>query len=93
MRIYADNAATTKISDGALRAMVECAQKYIGNPSSLHTSGQLAAEELYRCREKMASLLGANEAREIYFTSGGSAANSIALIGAEPFFSVRVVKR
>ena len=48
MRIYADNAATTKISDSALRAMVECAQKYIGNPSSLHTSGQLAAEELYK---------------------------------------------
>ncbi len=79
MRIYADNAATTKISDSALRAMVECAQKYIGNPSSLHTSGQLAAEELYRCREKMAGLLGANEAREIYFTSGGSEADNQAI--------------
>jgi cysteine desulfurase len=79
MRIYADNAATTKISDTALRAMIECAEKYIGNPSSLHTSGQLAAEELYRCRQKTAELLGANEAREIYFTSGGSEADNQAI--------------
>lgn len=79
MRIYADNAATTKISEKALRAMVECSQNFIGNPSSLHTSGQLAAEELNRCRTKMAELLGAAEAREIYFTSGGSEADNQAI--------------
>ena len=79
MRIYADNAATTKISKAALQAMIDCADKFPGNPSSLHTSGQLAAEELYRCRSKMAELLGASEAREIYFTSGGSEADNQAI--------------
>ncbi len=79
MRIYADNAATTKISKNALRAMVECAENFHGNPSSLHTSGQLAAEELERARAKIASLIGAKEAREIYFTSGGSEADNQAI--------------
>lgn len=79
MRIYADNAATTKISKNALRAMVECAENFHGNPSSLHTSGQLAAEELERARAKVASLIGAKEAREIYFTSGGSEADNQAI--------------
>ncbi len=89
MRIYADNAATTKISDSALKSMLECAQNFHGNPSSLHTSGQLAAEELYRCRVKMAELLGAAEAREIYFTSGGSEADNQAIFSTAYRFKAK----
>lgn len=79
MRIYADNAATTKMSKKALDAFVNTAQKYTGNPSSLHTSGQLAKEELERAREKVATLIGA-AASEIYFTSGGSEADNQAIM-------------
>jgi len=89
MRIYADNAATTKISEKALRAMVECAQNFPGNPSSLHTAGQLAAEELQHCREKMAALLGASESREIYFTSGGSEADNQAIFSTAYRFKAK----
>ena len=79
MRIYADNAATTKMSKKALETYVDVAQKYTGNPSSLHTSGQLAKEELERARQKVASLIGA-KAGEIYFTSGGSEADNQAIM-------------
>lgn len=89
MRIYADNAATTKIGKAALQAMIECADKFPGNPSSLHTSGQLAAEELYRCRNKIAQLLGAAEAREIYFTSGGSEADNQAIFSTAYRFKAK----
>ncbi len=77
--IYADNAATTKISPAALEAMVRAAQENWGNPSSLYAHGQKAKEELEEAREKIASLIGA-EAREIIFTSGGSEADNQALI-------------
>ncbi len=79
MRIYADNAATTKMSKKALDAFVDTVSKYTGNPSSLHTSGQLAKEELERAREKIANLIGA-KAGEIYFTSGGSEADNQAIM-------------
>ena len=79
MRIYADNAATTKMSKKALETYVDVAQKYTGNPSSLHTSGQLAKEELERARQKVASLIGAKSG-EIYFTSGGSEADNQAIM-------------
>ena len=46
MKIYADNAATTRVSDTALAAMTPCFQEIYGNPSSLHTPGQRAAEKL-----------------------------------------------
>ncbi len=80
MRIYADNAATTKISKTAMETMVASAENFIGNPSSLHTSGQLAAEELERARAQIARLIGAAESREIYFTSGGSEADNQAIM-------------
>ena len=81
MRVYADNAATTALSDTALKAMMPYFQTYYGNPSSLHTVGQEAAEALLRARETVARCLGA-EPREMYFTSGGSEADNQALIDA-----------
>ncbi len=81
MRVYADNAATTKISDTALQAMMPCFAEYYGNPSSLHTVGQEAKELLENARTKVAECLGC-EPREIYFTSGGSEADNQAIISA-----------
>ena len=86
MLVYADNAATTKISKSALDAMMPIFEEYYGNPSSLHTIGQEAAEKLLEARESVATNLGA-QAREIYFTSGGSEAdnqaiNTAAILGA-----------
>jgi len=81
MQIYADNAATTKMSDLAIEAMLPYMKETYGNPSSLHSVGQEAAEVLMAAREKMAKALGC-EAREIYFTSGGSEADNQAIISA-----------
>ena len=81
MRIYADNAATTKMSSKAIEAMLPYMDKIYGNPSSLHTAGQLANEALDNARERVAKLLGC-EAREIIFTSGGSEADNQAIISA-----------
>ena len=78
MRIYADNAATTALSDTALAAMMPCFQEFFANPSSLHTPGQQAAEKLSDAREIFAARLGA-QPREITFTSGGSEADVQAL--------------
>ncbi len=81
MQVYADNAATTKISDAALRAMMPIFETYYGNPSSLHTVGQEAKEKLEEARARVAACLGC-EPREIYFTSGGSEADNQAIISA-----------
>ena len=81
MQVYADNAATTKISKHALQAMMPCFETYHGNPSSLHTVGQEAKEELDKARAAGAKCLGC-EAREIYFTSGGSEADNQAIRSA-----------
>ena len=81
MQVYADNAATTKISKKALQAMMPCFETYYGNPSSLHTIGQEAKEVLDQARQTVAKCLGC-EAREIYFTSGGSEADNQAIISA-----------
>ena len=81
MQVYADNAATTKISAHALSAMMPCFEKFYGNPSSLHTVGQEAKEMLDDARERVAKCLGC-EAREIYFTSGGSEADNQAIRSA-----------
>lgn len=82
-RIYVDNAATTKMSKTAIDAMIPFLEETYGNPSSLHTVGQLAQEALVKAREEIARALGA-EPREIYFTSGGSEADNQALLtGAE----------
>ena len=81
MQVYADNAATTKMSPAALEAYISCSDKFYGNPSSLHSIGQEAKEVLEDCRARVAAVLGC-EAREIYFTSGGSEADNQAIISA-----------
>ena len=81
MRIYADNAATTKMSRTAIEAMLPYMENIYANPSSLHTLGQQAKEELEKVREKAAKLLGA-QPRDIIFTSGGSEADNQAIISA-----------
>ena len=81
MEIYADNAATTRQSKAVTEKMVQVADKYYGNPSSLHTVGQKAKEELDKARASIAKNLGC-EPREIYFTSGGSEADNQAIISA-----------
>lgn len=79
MFVYADNAATTKISNEALAEMNSVYSEFFGNPSSLHTPGQRAAEKLWQAREKIAACLGADP-REIYFTSGGSESDNQAIV-------------
>jgi len=79
--IYMDNAATTKISPAACKAMLESMENDWGNPSSLHSPGQKAKDALDVLREEIAACLGAS-ARELYFTSGGSEADNQALISA-----------
>ena len=81
MQVYADNAATTKISDHALDAMMPCFHTVYGNPSSLHTVGQEAKEALEDARARVAKCLGC-EPREIIFTSGGSEADNQAILSA-----------
>ena len=81
MQIYADNAATTKMSRTAIDAMLPYMETYYGNPSSLHTIGQQAAEALMHARETVAACLGC-QPREITFTSGGSEADNQALVSA-----------
>ena len=81
MSIYLDNAATTKMSETAIRAMLPCFDGIYGNPSSLHSVGQAAAEALTQARERIARCLGCT-AREITFTSGGSEADNQALRSA-----------
>jgi len=81
MQVYADNAATTKMSSVAINAMVPYFDKIYGNPSSLHSVGQEAKESLEDARARVATCLGC-EPREIYFTSGGSEADNQAIISA-----------
>ena len=76
--IYADNAATTAMSEKAIKSMLPYLKEIYGNPSSLHTVGQVAKEALDAAREKIAECLNADK-REIYFTSGGSEADNQAL--------------
>lgn len=81
MQIYADNAATTKMSKTAINALLHYFDEVYGNPSSLHSVGQRANEALSNARERIAKILGC-EAREITFTSGGSEADNHAIISA-----------
>ena len=81
MRVYADNAATTQISEKALQAMMPAFREHYGNPSSLHTLGQNQNEILQDARARVAKCLGC-EPREIYFTSGGSEADNQAICSA-----------
>ena len=81
MTVYADNAATTKMSQTAIDAMLPYMTTVYGNPSSLHSVGQQAKEALDAARETVANCLGC-EPREIIFTSGGSEADNQAIVSA-----------
>ena len=81
MQVYADNAATTKMSQTAINAMLPYMERIYGNPSSLHSVGQEAAEALQSARETIAQCLNASP-NEITFTSGGSEADNQALLSA-----------
>ena len=81
MQVYADNAATTKMSQTAIHAMLPYMERIYGNPSSLHSVGQEAAEALRSARETIAKCLNASP-NEITFTSGGSEADNQALLSA-----------
>ena len=84
--IYADNAATTRLSPTVLNAMLPFLQEEYGNASSLYSLGRKAREPLEDARNTIAQCLG-GENREIFFTSGGSEANNWALKGAASFLS------
>lgn len=81
MKVYADNAATTKMSKIAINAMVPMFEEVYGNPSSLYEIGQIAKEKIEESRETMAKYLGCLP-REIIFTSGGSEADNQAILSA-----------
>ena len=81
MKIYADNAATTKMSSTAIQTMVAYMENQFGNPSSLYTIGQEAKEALEQARADVAAAINA-EPREILFTSGGSEADNQAILSA-----------
>ncbi len=81
MEIYADNAATTKMSQTSIQAMLPYMDKIYGNPSSLYSVGQEAKEALENARERVAKCLGCSP-QEIIFTSGGSEADNQAIISA-----------
>ena len=84
MKIYADNAATTKRSKTAIQAMLPYMEEIFGNPSSLYSIGQTAAEAVFKARESIAECLGCMPA-EIYFTSGGSESDNQAIRSAAEF--------
>ena len=88
MTIYTDNAATTRMSDTAVAAMLPCLQGNYGNPSSLHTVGQRANEALQSARETVARCLGCDP-KEIIFTSGGSEADNQAILSAARFGALK----
>ena len=81
MKIYADNAATTRMSRTAIDAMIPYMENVYGNPSSLYCIGQEAKEALDQAREKVAAVINADP-KEILFTSGGSEADNQALRSA-----------
>ena len=76
MRVYADNAATTYLSDTAMNTLMDCLKNYNSNANSLHTEGQITAEKLDESRAKIAKAINAARPDEIYFTSGGSEADN-----------------
>ncbi|MDE6676963.1 MAG: cysteine desulfurase [Clostridia bacterium] len=92
MQVYADNAATAKIRPSALKAYIDTATQYFGNPSSLHEVGQAAKEVLENSRTKIAAAIGTT-AREIIFTSGGSEADNQAIFSAARLGAIKGKKK
>jgi cysteine desulfurase len=81
MYVYVDNAATTAMSKTAIDAMLPFMSETFGNPSSLHTTGQIAKEALEKARKTVADCINADP-KEIIFTSGGSESDNQAIISA-----------
>jgi len=79
--IYLDNAATTRADPRVVSAMERCLREEYGNPSSLHRMGLQAEKALHAARQRVAAAIGAKN-DEIIFTSGGTEANALALLGA-----------
>lgn len=80
MKIYLDNAATTRADDNVIEEISLCMKQAYGNPSSLHSIGQIAAAKVENCREICAEAIGAKP-HEIIFTSGGTESDNLALLG------------
>ena len=83
--IYADNSATTKLSETALKAMMPYLTEEYGNPSSLYDIGSRARKAVEEARATVAGVLNAAKPGEIFFTSGGSEADNWAIKGAARF--------
>ncbi len=83
--VYADNAATTNVSDNALNAMLPYLKEQYGNPSSIYSLGMDAAKGVLNARKQVAEAIGAARPSEIYFTSGGSEADNLAIKSASEF--------
>ena len=80
-KVYLDYAATTYVSSEVLNEMMPCFNALYGNPSSIHGYGRDAAAIVDRARDRVAAAINAKNSNEIYFTSGGSEANNMALKG------------
>ena len=78
--IYLDYNATTPLCDAAWRAMQPYFERHFGNPSSVHRAGRETRAAIDDARDRLAALLGAKP-HEIIFTSGGTEANNLALLG------------
>lgn len=83
--IYMDNAATTKVKKEVVEAMLPLLDEQFANPSSLHTAGQRVKEILEKARETVANAIGAKQ-NEIFFTSGGTEADNLAIRGVMKLF-------
>ena len=81
MKVYLDNSATTKPSKEVVDAMVEALNEYYGNPSSLHHMGVEVEKKMKNARRQVGKALGVHE-QEITFTSGGTEANNMAILGS-----------
>jgi cysteine desulfurase len=81
MPIYLDNAATTRLDDEVIEAMIPYMREHFGNPSSIHAYGRVTRAAIEKARKTISSLLNVSPA-EIFFTSGGTEANNMALINS-----------
>lgn len=87
--VYADNSATTRVSKRALEAMLPYFRELYGNPSAIYSAGMKTARAVLAARQKIAGAIGAQKVSEIYFTSGGSEADSWAIKGAAELGTAR----
>jgi len=81
MPIYLDNAATTRLDDEVIEAMIPYMREHFGNPSSIHAYGRVTRAAIEKARKTISSLLNVSPA-EIFFTSGGTEANNMALVNS-----------